>query len=68
MINNLKPCGRCHTCGTALTKCLDGEEYCPSCRAYRRYFSHGWSASYKELSACINPKPQANWIDEVRDE
>ena len=36
-------CGRCHTCGTRLKSCLDGEEWCPTCQAYRRYRSHGWS-------------------------
>lgn len=35
-------CGHCHTCGSALRKCLDGEEWCPRCGQYRRYLSHGW--------------------------
>ena len=38
-----KGCGRCHTCGTKLELCLDGEEWCPTCGKYRRYVSHGWS-------------------------
>lgn len=36
-------CGLCHTCGTQLIVVLDGEEWCPRCRCYRRYRSHGWS-------------------------
>lgn len=36
-------CGCCHTCGTPLHLVLDGEEWCPKCKAYRRYRSHGWS-------------------------
>jgi len=40
----MRYCGRCHTCGTPLKKVLDGEEWCPTCQAYRRYASHGWNA------------------------
>ena len=40
-------CGRCHTCGTKLRRVLDGEEWCDTCGAYRRYRSHGWA-----LGAC----------------
>lgn len=35
-------CGRCHECGTKLRSVLDGEEWCRTCGAYRRYRSHGW--------------------------
>jgi uncharacterized Zn finger protein (UPF0148 family) len=45
-------CGHCHTCGTALVKCLDGEEWCPTCQAYRRYRSHGWNGPDAEGSDC----------------
>lgn len=38
-------CGRCHTCGAKLQSVQDGEEWCPSCSAYRRYPSHGWAYS-----------------------
>ncbi len=53
-------CGRCHTCGTQLREVLDGEEWCPSCNAYRRYRSHGWAAGAAENDdpGCpANPKP-----------
>lgn len=36
-------CRRCHDCGTELKQVLDGEEWCPVCGKYRRYYSHGWS-------------------------
>lgn len=47
-------CGRCHTCGAALLKVLDGEEWCPACEQYRRYLSHGWSPATAQdmLSHC----------------
>lgn len=38
----MRNCGHCHKCGSELKKCLDGEEYCPSCQVYLRYWSHGW--------------------------
>jgi len=41
-------CGRCHGCGDALTS----EEWCATCRQFRRYFSHGWNSAVAELSAC----------------
>ncbi len=44
-------CGKCHTCGTPLRQVLDGEEWCPTCRAYRRYRSHGWSSAIAETTA-----------------
>ena len=45
-------CGHCHECGTPLRRCLDGEQWCETCRAYRRYRSHGWawSAVYSHTS------------------
>lgn len=36
-------CGHCHACGAPLKRVLDGEEWCTSCGAYRRYRSHGWA-------------------------
>lgn len=45
-------CGKCHTCGTALRFVLDGEEWCPTCGAYRRYRSHGWAGPDAEQSPC----------------
>lgn len=36
-------CGRCHECGTKLRSVLDGETWCDTCKAYRRYRSHGWA-------------------------
>ena len=49
-------CGRCHTCGTPLAPCLDGEQWCPVCNAYRRYVSHGWAkgATGVEDSPCLS--------------
>lgn len=38
-------CGHCHTCGTALNRVLDGEEWCPACNSYRRYHSHGFAVA-----------------------
>lgn len=38
-----KDCGQCHTCGTEMRQVLDGEEWCVTCKAYRRYRSHGWA-------------------------
>lgn len=38
----LANCGRCHTCGGKLLTVLDGEEWCVTCRKYRRYQSHGF--------------------------
>ena len=35
-------CGRCHACGTMLRAVQDGEEWCPYCKRFRRYSSHGW--------------------------
>jgi len=35
-------CGFCHSCGFPLRVVLDGEEWCPHCKTYRRYRSHGW--------------------------
>jgi hypothetical protein len=46
-------CGHCHTCGTELKIVLDGEEWCPKCREYRRYVSHGWAdGRWSDHSAC----------------
>lgn len=44
--NPRRDCGRCHTCGQALSLRLaetyEGfEEYCPRCRQVREYASHG---------------------------
>ena len=42
---NQQNCGHCHTCGNALRNVLDGEEWCDTCKQYRRYKSHGWGAN-----------------------
>ena len=47
----MRGCGRCHTCGKVLNIVLDGEEWCPYCKTYRRYRSHGWAAG------CGDPNP-----------
>ena len=47
-------CGRCHQCGTTLINVLDGEEWCPTCKTYRRYPSHGWA-----ISACTDAEENA---------
>lgn len=39
-------CGKCHTCGSNLYRCLDGEEWCQNCERYRYYPSHGWRRAY----------------------
>lgn len=31
-------CSRCHDCGMSLSS----DEWCESCRAFRRYHEHGW--------------------------
>lgn len=33
-------CGRCHECRTLLTN----EDWCPACRAFRRYLEHGYGS------------------------
>lgn len=45
-------CGKCHTCGTPLRSVLDGEEWCPKCRAYRRYRTHGWGGLDADDGQC----------------
>jgi hypothetical protein len=45
-------CGHCHVCGTKMHLVLDGEEWCPKCRQYRRYRSHGWAAHCGSDSPC----------------
>lgn len=41
-------CGHCHHCGARMLKYLDGEEWCPHCKMYRRYRSHGWGLGVAE--------------------
>lgn len=57
-MTRLTNCGKCHTCGHKLMRVLDGEEYCRTCRQYRRYESHGWSrytsGAAEWNSACIS--------------
>ena len=48
-------CGRCHTCGGLIRSVLDGEEWCPQCRAYQRPASHGWGASKYATEADKRP-------------
>jgi hypothetical protein len=55
-------CGLCHTCGTRLMVVLDGEEWCPQCRCYRRYWSHGWSSANGDSDSARCPKGEE--IDE----
>jgi hypothetical protein len=43
-------CGHCHTCGHRLKIVLDGEEWCPICKTYRRYRSHGWGQECADAS------------------
>lgn len=54
-------CQHCHTCGSPLQTCLDGEEWCPHCRRYRRYRSHGWAmacADDDQADACPTTIPR----------
>lgn len=51
-------CGRCHDCGAPLRVVLDGEEWCPRCRDYRRYRSHGWAAAAAEHGGEACPEPR----------
>jgi len=40
-----------------MQKVLDGEEWCETCGAYRRYRSHGWTAkaaTSKETDCCAD--------------
>lgn len=41
-------CGHCHDCGHVLQLCLNGEEWCPRCKTYRRYRSHGFAVDGDE--------------------
>lgn len=48
-------CGKCHTCESLLEVRMDGEEWCPRCRTWRRYVSHGWTqktATADDLGPC----------------
>lgn len=56
---NTRYCGHCHTCGDELRKVLDGEEWCNTCKAYRRYFSHGWGHSKQDNNPYCPPQPVA---------
>jgi hypothetical protein len=38
-------CGRCHDCSTLLT----AEDWCRTCRAFRRYYEHGYGYRVGEL-------------------
>ena len=49
-------CGHCHTCRQPLYAVQDGEQWCPTCETYRRYWSHGWGAS-GEGPGCPEPDP-----------
>lgn len=54
----MRNCGRCHACGTALLVVRDREEWCPTCKTHRRYWSHGWGWDAGEGPACP-PAPEA---------
>jgi len=67
-------CGRCHSCGQPLKRCLDGEEWCSVCQTYRRYPSHGWSkgacteSERQEIECPVQAKGQQNGqIEEKQD-
>ena len=49
---NTYRCHHCHNCGTELKKVLDGEEWCPVCKMYRRYRSHGWTHALADNQPC----------------
>jgi len=51
-------CRRCHTCGTLLRIVLDGEEWCPTCKCYQCYLSHGWSVCVGHDSPCPERKEE----------
>lgn len=53
-------CHYCHTCGTALKRVLDGEDWCPKCQQYRRYRSHGWTHALADHSPCPTPASEPN--------
>jgi len=55
-------CGHCHTCGAELRQVLDGEEWCPVCKRYRRYRSHGWGRNGEGSGECP-PLPLAKRKD-----
>ena len=44
----MRHCGYCHECGTKLLRVLGGEQWCPECKQYRRYRSHGWKTEGSE--------------------
>lgn len=48
-------CGKCHTCGTTL-QLVHRKDYCPTCRTFRLYRSHGWAVGLPEVvdSPCLN--------------
>lgn len=52
----MRNCGHCHACGRILKLCLDGEEWCVQCQAYRRYRSHGWSKANADTRAANCPR------------
>jgi hypothetical protein len=58
MMTKRRHCGRCHTCGSKLRKVLDGEEWCDTCQAYRRYKSHGWGAAGSGERECPDWSPE----------
>jgi len=46
-------CDRCHACGTLLRPVLAGEEWCPHCDTYRRYWQHGAKGAGEDGGPCI---------------
>ena len=61
-------CRRCHTCKTLLRTVLDGEEWCDTCGAWRRYPSHGWAAgacSQAERESKCLPRRVCAWCGKI---
>lgn len=66
----MRNCGHCHRCGTRLDVVLDGEEWCPRCKTYRRYHSHGFPYDRTDegrVMECPDPKlvAEAQGLDDA---
>jgi len=51
----MRNCGKCHDCGTPMLSAMDGEEFCPKCKTYHRYRSHGWKRVAEGEGECPAP-------------